>query len=130
MWPVLARWRRQTVGGSITWHLAGLRADRRFWGYVHFRTQPQQDNRTFEGTLNEETFGRISGLIQELAAYANNDVEVRPFDGIIGIGTRSSFRRIFGIRNEVAEPDHPSAVRAYWELIDSLQPTLAENIIY
>ncbi len=129
MWPVLARWRQHSDTGSITWHLAGLRADRGFWGYVHFRTQSQQENRSFEGTLDSEAFERVRDLIQEVTRYATDDTKPKPLDGLIGIGTRSSFRRIFGIRDGVAEPDQSSVVRAYGELIELIQPALAANII-
>ncbi len=129
MWPVLARWRQQTDDGSNTWHLAGLRADGGFWGYVHFRTQSQQENRSFEGTLDAETFERVSDLIQKVARYGKNDIQHKPLVGLIGVGTRFSFRGIFGVRDEVAEPDRPSVVRVYRELIVLIQPVLAANII-
>jgi hypothetical protein len=129
MWPVLARWKQESDDGSIFWHLAGLRADRGFWGYVHFRTQSRRENRSFEGMLDTETFERVASLIHEIAGYAEDNNQAKPLDGLIGIGTRSSFRRIFGLRGGVAEPDHPSVARAYGELIDLIQPKLAANII-
>jgi hypothetical protein len=129
MWPVLARWRQQSDGGAITWHLAGLRADRRFWGYVHFRTRNLQENRSIEGALDEPSFERVAKLILEIERHAENDLKPKVLDGLVGIGKRSSFRRIFGIRDGVAEPNLPSVIAAYNELLDLLQPTLAANII-
>ncbi len=129
MWPVLARWRQQSNGGTITWHLAGLRADRGFWGYVHFRTRNLKENRSFEGTLDEPSFERVAKLIQEIERHADSDSKPKVLDGLVGIGKRSSFRRIFGIRDGVAEPNLPSVITAYNELRDLIQPMLAANII-
>lgn len=128
MWPVLARWRQQSDGGTITWHLAGLRADRGFWGYVHFRTRNLQENRSFEGTLDEPSFERFAKLILEIERHAENDSKPKKLDGLVGIGKRSSFRRIFGIRDGVADPNIPSVIIAYNELLDLIQPMLAANI--
>ena len=129
MWPVLARWRQESDGGTITWHLAGLRADRSFWGYGHFRTRNLQENRSFEGTLDEPSFERVAKLLQEIERHAENDSKPKVLDGLVGIGKRSSFRRIFGIRDGVAEPNLPSVITAYNELLDLIQPMLAANII-
>jgi hypothetical protein len=129
MWPVLARWRQQSDGGTVTWHLAGLRADRGFWGYVHFRTDTLQENRSFEGTLDEPTFERASKLIREIERHSENDSNPKVLDGMVGIGRRSSFRRIFGIRDGIAEPNVPSVINAYGELLRLLQPILTANII-
>ena len=129
LWPVLARWRQQSDGGTITWHLAGLRADRGFWGYVHFRTRSLQENRSFEGTLDEPCFERVAKLIQEIERYAENDSKPKVLDGLVGIGKRSSYRRIFGIRDGVAEPNLLSVITAYNELLNLIQPMLAANII-
>ena len=129
MWPVLARWRQQSDGGTVTWHLAGLRADRGFWGYVHFRTETLQENRSFEGTLDEPTFERASELIREIERHSENDANPKVLDGLVGIGRRSSFRRIFGIRDGIAEPNVPSVINAYDELRRLIQPILTANII-
>ena len=52
----------------------------RFWVYVHpFRTQSQQENRSFEGTLDAETFERAANLSQEVAEYAKDDTEPKPW---------------------------------------------------
>jgi len=129
MWPVLARWRQHSDGGTIIWHLAGLRADRGFWGYVHFRTQALEESRSFQGMLDEHTFERSVKLIQEIERHAESASHPKPLDGLVGIGTRSSFRLIFGIRDGVAEPNVPSAIRACDELRDLIEPLLAANII-
>ena len=128
MWPVLARWRQRSDDGAVIWHLAGVRADRGFWGYVHFRTQSRQENRNFSGTLDQETFDRFADLIQVFVQHAKIGTDTKPLDGLVGIGTRSSFRRIFGIRDGIAEPDDPAIIRAYDELLDLIQPSLAANI--
>ncbi len=135
LWPVVARWQQQTDDGSITWYLAGLRADRGFWGYVHFRTQSQQENRSFEGTFEAETFEQAANLIQvisrdqEITRYVEGETRPKQWDGLVGIGSRSAFRKIFCLQDGVAEPDHPSVVRVYGELIALIQPTLLANII-
>jgi len=129
IWPVLARWRQHSDVGTITWYLAGLKADRGFWGYVHFRTQALKENRNFQGTLDDQTFERVAKLIQEIEQHAANESKPKPLDGLIGIGKRSSFRRIFGIRAGVAEPNVPSAISAYDEFRELIQPILAANII-
>ena len=126
---MLARWRERSADGCITWHLAGLRADHGFWGYVHFRTTSRNENRSFEGTFDADTFERIANLIRNIEKYSPDNTETKVLDGLIGIGQRSSFRRIFGVRNGVCEPDHPSAVDGYEKLLGLIQPILAASII-
>ena len=128
MWPVLARWRQPSDGGTVTWYLAGLGADRRYWGYVHFRTESRQENRSFSGTLDEETFNQVANLIQQMTEHADPYPKTEPLDGLVGIGTRSSFRRIFGICNGVANSHDVSVIRAYEQLLNVLQPKLIANL--
>lgn len=128
IWPVVARWKQPSDGGTVSWYLASLGADRRFWGYVHFRTTSRQENRNFSGTLDEDTFNRVESLIQELVVHADLEPKTAPLDGLVGIGTRSSFRQIFGICGGEANPDDASVIHSYHELLNVLQPKLADNI--
>ena len=60
--------------------------------------------------------------------HADPDPKITVLDGLVGIGARASFRRIFGIRNSVENPDNASVIRSYHELLNVLQPKLTANI--
>ena len=130
-WPVVARWTQSTDGGIVNWYLAGLREDRGFWGYVHYRTSGRQDNRSFSGTLDNDTFARVASIVEEFDQNRLPDqtpAESDAFDALIGIGIRSSFRRVFELPSGAVDSVDSRSVMVFREFVDLLQPTLVDAV--
>lgn len=125
-WPVVARWRQTCGAGTVTWHLGGLRRDRGFWGYAHDRTAAKRENRSFEGQVDATTLARVEQLIEQLDGLPTDDQTLTVVDGLIGIGTRSSFRRLVAVHGAKAQPDRPEALRLYHEFLELIQPFVAQ----
>lgn len=126
-WPLVARWKQSKEDGIIHWYLAGLHADGRFSGYAHFRLQSRRVNCGFNGSLNSEALRQVAAVVDVLAAASPRE-QLRWSSGLVGIGTRSSFRPIFELPLETDLDLDPKLLDAFRSLVELLQPAAIQSV--
>ncbi|MDB5343459.1 MAG: hypothetical protein JWP89_1836 [Schlesneria sp.] len=126
-WPLVARWKQSKEDGIIHWYLAGLHADGKFWGYAHFRLRSRRVNCGFTGTLDSDVLRQVAAIIEVLVVVPPRE-QLRWSAGLVGIGTRSSFRLIFELPLETNRDLDPKLVAAYRSFVELLQPAALQSI--
>jgi hypothetical protein len=126
-WPLVARWKQSKEDGVIHWYLAGLHADGKYWGYAHLRLESRRVNCGFSGTLNSDALRQIPAIVEVLAVPSPLE-PLRWSAEFVGIGTHSSFQRIFELPLEADRDLDPKLVAAYRRFVELLQPAATLSI--
>lgn len=115
----MGRWIEFVPNGKIYWYLAGLWSTRKFWGYVHIRTESLSENRSFVGRMSPDGYQIVSTLIDAVALTARSADYTGVCDGAFGFGPRAEFTELIRFSG-----DTPSCERdeIFLSIVEAIQP--------
>ncbi|MHC4997111.1 MAG: hypothetical protein ACYTGQ_18885 [Planctomycetota bacterium] len=117
--PIVMQWDETVDGGKRHWHIARLREDASFWGYVHIRTESLTENQSFDGSLSLGEYDRVQALLKTLQEAPDHPHPHHRRDGYIGVGT--------GVKSDVlvafyADRADEQDALVFLEIVALLQP--------
>ena len=105
--------------GHRNWHVASIRQDGSFWGYVHARTTSLNENRSFDGQLDTAENEKIRILVESVDNKSQLICKTKKIDGLIGTGSRSDLETILGYNRTIPTTRNDQLFR---KIVEILQP--------